>query len=296
MDIPYLDLYEKTILIRNFENRLLELFSKGELFGTTHTYIGQEAIAVSAISHLTENDIVFSNHRCHGHYLAKEDDPKGLLAEIMGRDIGTCAGRGGSQHLCRSNFFSNGIQGGYLPNALGMAFAEKYTQRNNIVVAFIGDGTLGEGLVYETMNMAALWKVPLLIIVENNQYAQTTPINSNLSGSIIERAKAFNISASEVESNDIKVLYPIFGKLIDKVRKNGGPYLQVVNTYRLSAHSKGDDFRSVKEIDFWRKRDPLIYFENVLTKNERKIISQKVAQRLLTIEEEVFNSPFASFN
>ena len=137
--VPYSLLYEKIVLIRKFENRVLELFSEGKLFGTTHTYVGQEAIAVSAIENLKSSDIVFSSHRCHGHYLAKEDDPLGLLGEMMGKEIGVCAGRGGSQHLYRNNFFSNGIQGGYLSNALGAAFAEKYTHSNNIVIAFIGD-------------------------------------------------------------------------------------------------------------------------------------------------------------
>jgi TPP-dependent pyruvate/acetoin dehydrogenase alpha subunit len=293
MSIPYIDLYEKIILIRKFENRLLELFSEGKLFGTTHTYVGQEAIAVSVIDNLHKDDIVFSNHRCHGHYLAKEDDPKGLLGEIMGRDVGTCAGRGGSQHLCRGNFFSNGIQGGYLPNALGMAFAEKYTQTGNIVVAFIGDGTFGEGAVYETMNLASLWKVPLLIVVENNRYAQTTSIDENLAGSILERSNAFGISSGEVESNDIRLLHPIFKELINHMRKEGGPHLQVVNTYRFNAHSKGDDFRAKKEIDFWRKKDPLSYFKNILTKSEREGVEYKVNQRLSSIEQEVVNASFA---
>ena len=145
-NILYSSLYSTMYLIRKFENRLLELFSEGKLFGTTHTYVGQEAIAVSVIFNLESSDIVFSNHRCHGHYLAKENDPEGLLAEIMGREGGVCGGRGGSQHLHKNNFYSNGIQGGYLPNALGMAFAEKYKKTGNIVVAFIGDGTLGEGI------------------------------------------------------------------------------------------------------------------------------------------------------
>ena len=142
---------------------LLDLFEKGKLFGTTHTYVGQEAIAVSAIENINKSDIVFSNHRCHGHFLAKEDDPEGLLAEIMGRGINVWVVIG-SQHLQKNNFFSNGIQGGIVANSLGMAFAEKYRNTDNIVVSFIGDGTWGEGIVYESINMASLWSVPLLII------------------------------------------------------------------------------------------------------------------------------------
>jgi len=287
--IPYSDLFEKTILIRSFEEKLLDFFSKGKLSGTTHTYVGQEAIAVSAINNLHEDDVVFSNHRCHGHYLSKENDPKGLMAEILGLDTGPCGGRGGSQHICRGNFYSNGIQGGYLPNALGMAYAEKYLKTDSIVVAFIGDGTLGEGTVYETLNLAALWKVPLLIVVENNQYAQTTNILDNLSGSIVGRARSFGVNADEITSNDISVLYPLFKDVVAEVRKEKRPFFQVVNTYRLNAHSKGDDFRDCNEIEEWRKKDPLLYFNDVLSDEEKNIIKLRVDDRLLTIEQELFS-------
>jgi len=289
-------LYEKMFLIRSFETLLLELFSSGKLFGTTHTYVGQEANAVSVISNLEENDVVFSNHRCHGHFLAKENDPDSLLAEIMGRENGVCAGRGGSQHLCRNNFFSNGIQGGYLPNALGMAFSEKYNMTGNIVVAFIGDGTLGEGTVYETLNLASLWSVPLLIVVENNRYAQTTPIEHNLAGSIIDRAKAFDISAGEIESNDVSALYPRFSKIIEKVRTFMVPHVEIIHTYRLNAHSKGDDFRDREEIAYWRKKDPLLYAEKMIPERIRTQIENGVLERLDRVEKEVSDMPFASID
>ncbi len=286
MEIPYRELYKKAILIRFFENRLLELFSEGKLFGTTHTYVGQEAVAISSISHLKKEDVVFSNHRCHGHYLAKENDPKSLLAEIMGKNSGACGGRGGSQHISRNNFFSNGIQGGILPNALGMAFAEKFRRSPNIVVVFIGDGTLGEGSTYESMNLASLWKVPLLIVLENNQYAQTTSVNDNLAGEIIDRAKSFGIKSNEVKTNDVSELYPLFGRIINNMRQDGEPFFQLVNTYRINAHSKGDDFRDKKEIDFWKKKDPLIYFKNFLSEQEINKISKDVMKNLKEIEKE----------
>ena len=293
--IPYYSLYEKAVLIRKFENRLLDLFSEGKLFGTTHTYVGQEATAVSLISQLCKYDVVFSNHRCHGHYLVKNDDPEGLLAEIMGKQSGICCGRGGSQHLCRNNFFSNGIQGGYLPNALGMAFAEKYNNSNAIVVAFIGDGTLGEGSVYETLNLASLLQVPLLIVIENNKYAQTTPIEKNLAGSIVKRVEAFDINATEVESNDVSVLYPLFTNAIKNVRNDRASSVVIVNSYRLNAHSKGDDFRDPDEIKRWREKDPLNYFTSVLSDKDRTDIEKKVASRIHIIEEKVERASFASF-
>ena len=289
----YHSLYEKMFLIRHFETRLLELFSQGKLFGTTHTYVGQEANAVSVIANLSDDDVVFSNHRCHGHYLMKENDPKGLLAEIMGRQGGTCAGRGGSQHLCRKNFFSNGIQGGYLPNAVGMAFAEKYNNSGNIVTAFIGDGTMGEGTVYESLNLASLWNVPLLIVVENNRYAQTTSLEKNLAGSIVDRAKSFDISAGEIESNDIGVLYPHFKAVINNMRETGRPRFEVVHTYRLNPHSKGDDFRDQNEIDEWKKKDPLLYAEKLVDKEQRNKIEETVTALMEALEVEVEAMPFA---
>jgi len=289
----YLKLYKDVYTIRQFETRLLELFSTGKLFGTTHTYVGQEATAVSVIANLRDSDTVFSNHRCHGHYLAKEDDPFGLLAEVMGRVGGVCDGRGGSQHLCKNKFYSNGIQGGFLPNALGVAFANKYFKNNNIVVAFIGDGTMGEGVVYETLNLASLWKVPLLVVIENNQYAQTTPIDESLAGSLLGRIQAFNISAGELESNDISELYPRFNSIIESVRTECRPHVEIVNCYRFNAHSKGDDFRDQKEIDLWKKKDPLRYFYNHIPVKDRKEAEDKINKRLAKIEAEVEQLPFS---
>ena len=290
----YKKIFEKMYLIRKFELMLIELFEKGKLFGTTHTYVGQEAIAVAAIENLNESDIVFSNHRCHGHFLAKEDDPEGLLAEIMGRESGVCGGRGGSQHLQKNNFYSNGIQGGIVANSLGMAYAEKYRDTKNIVVAFIGDGTWGEGIVYESINMASLWNVPLLLVVENNRYAQSTPIEKNLAGSIIERVKAFDCQADEVESNDFDILYPKFFNAVSYVRKFKKPFVQIVNTYRLNAHSKGDDDRSKKEIDMWWEREPLLYIKKKISKEEVQEIKIKVSKRLSDVESRVNSMNFGS--
>lgn len=255
-----ISLYKKMLLIRRFENRLLDLFSSGELSGTTHTYVGQEAIAVSAMACLEERDIVFSNHRCHGHYLAKEKDIVGLMAEIMGREAGVCAGRGGSQHLCGENFFSNGIQGSYMPIVVGMAMAEKHKKSGSIVVAFIGDGTWGQGVVYESLNLASLWQIPLLIVVEDNGYAQSTPKSINLAGTIRSRVSAFDIECSEIDSSDCAELLPVFSDAVNSVRDNLTPQVVISKTYRFNAHSKGDDDRPIREIEEWRsRRDPLMY-------------------------------------
>jgi TPP-dependent pyruvate/acetoin dehydrogenase alpha subunit len=152
---------------------------------------------------------------------------------------------------------------------------------------------MGEGVVYETLNLASLWKVPLLIIVENNQYAQTTPIANSLAGSIIKRVLAFDISAGEVESNDVAVLHPRFENLIKKVRSEKRPHVEIVHSYRLNAHSKGDDFRSKDEIELWRRKDPMGYFDQYIDQRNRRKIKDKVNIRLAEIEKKVEDLPFS---
>ncbi|RPI78097.1 MAG: thiamine pyrophosphate-dependent dehydrogenase E1 component subunit alpha, partial [Chloroflexi bacterium] len=168
-------LFRHLYRIRRFEETVLENFPKGIFTGTTHTYLGQEANAAGVIPHLKEQDIIVSNHRCHGHFLARGGDPRQLFAELMGKATGVCGGRGGSQHLCWKNFYSNGVQGGILPFAAGMAFAEKVKKSGAVTAVFLGDGTFGEGVLYEALNMTALWHLPIIFVVENNQIAQTTP-------------------------------------------------------------------------------------------------------------------------
>jgi len=283
-------LYKQMLNIRYFEERLLKLFDEGAVYGTTHTYVGQEANAVSIISQLKDDDVIFSNHRCHGHYLARFDDPEGLLAELMGKEKGVCGGRGGSQHLYRKNFYTSGVQGGFSPIAAGIGFAEKAKGTKNISVAFIGDGTLGQGVVYETLNLSSLLRIPLLIVVENNFYAQTTPISQNLAGSIIARAKAFDVAAGEISSTDVNELYPHFSKIISKVRNEQVPHMEVINTYRFRAHSKGDDYRPKDEIAAFLKNDPLILAARNLQNAECENLKSEVAGRLNSIEQMVRNS------
>jgi TPP-dependent pyruvate/acetoin dehydrogenase alpha subunit len=285
--------YETMALIRGFEARILELFAQGELNGTTHTYVGQEANAVAVISSLESRDIVFSSHRCHGHYLARFGDPEPLFAELMGRVTGVCGGRGGSQHLCRDNFYSNGIQGGYMPIATGMALAEKRRRSGAIVVPFIGDGTLGEGAVYEALNMASLWEAPLLVVVENNRYAQTTAIELAVAGSIAGRFSAFGIETTEIESNDVETVAPQARAAIDRVRARQRPEALILHTYRLNAHSKGDDFRSPEEIAAWRARDPLSYAASRLEPGLRATIEHRVQALLAEAETRAREAPEA---
>ena len=170
-------LYRSLYLIRRFEETVLEEFPRGSFYGTTHTYIGQEADAVGVLNHIQADDIVVSNHRCHGHFLAYGGDIRALFAELMGKTTGVCGGRGGSQHLHWKNFYTNGILGGTVPIATGMALAEKFKESQAITINFLGDGAFGEGVVYESLNMASLWKAPILYVIENNSIAQSTPID-----------------------------------------------------------------------------------------------------------------------
>jgi TPP-dependent pyruvate/acetoin dehydrogenase alpha subunit len=253
-----LRLYRTMLLIRRFEERLLNEFSSGQLVGTTHAYIGQEANAAGLFSELSEDDVIFSNHRCHGHFLAYGGDPYLLAAELMGKATGLVGGRGGSQHIHWRNFYSNGIQGGIVPVATGMALAEKSKKSGSIVIVFLGDGTLGEGTVYESLNIASLWSLPVLFVVENNHYAQTTPISLAVAGSITARFSAFGMETWEQDSSDVAEIGHVAKEAIGHVRKTIHPAGLVLNTYRFSAHSKGDDVRDPLEVAGYKLKDPLI--------------------------------------
>ncbi len=252
------ELYRRMFAIRRFEETLLDMFSQGALVGTTHTCIGQEANAVGVIDHLDPaRDVIFSNHRCHGHFLAFRGDQEGLLAEVMGRATGVCGGKGGSQHLCAENFYTNGIQGSIVPVATGIALAEKLRGAGALTTVFLGDGTLGQGTVYECLNMAGLWRLPLLFVVEDNRYAQTTPRELAVSGSIPARAEAFGVAAAAIDTTDVLEVHAAAAEAVAHVRTTGEPYFLVLGTYRLSPHSKGDDVRDPAEIAARRELDPL---------------------------------------
>lgn len=251
-------LYRKMYEIRRFEETVLDNFPRGIFTGTTHTYIGQEANAVGILSQLTGDDIVFSNHRCHGHFLAYGGDPRRLFAELMGKVSGVCGGRGGSQHLQWRNFYSNGVQGGIVPVATGMALAEKIKQTGAISIVFLGDGTLGEGVIYETFNMAALWGAPVLYVVENNHIAQTTPTKLVLAGDIEARFQAFGISTSQVETSDVLALQTTACQILEHLRTTPAPQALIIHTQRFGPHSKGDDTRLADQIKQLRELyDPL---------------------------------------
>ena len=290
------EFYRQMYTIRRFEETVLELFSKGLLHGTAHTCIGQEACAVGVINALDkEKDIVFSNHRGHGHYIAFTDDVEGLIAELMGKINGICGGVGGSQHLHRGNFYTNGIQGGIVPVATGMAFAEKIKGTGAIVAVFLGDGTLGQGVVYESFNIAAKWSLPVLYVVENNQYAQTTPVHIAHAGELRRRAEPFGIFTKSLKAEDVMKVYSEASACVALVRTEQRPAFLYLETYRLGPHSKGDDLRPREELERFRARDPLLQFADRLNPDIRQDIERKVQARIANAVKKAFEMPSESF-
>lgn len=288
------ELYKKMLLIRYFEEGVLKLFGQGKLFGTTHAYIGQEANAVGVITNLKKSDIVVSNHRCHGHYITHKQNPYALLCEMMGKKDGLCSGRGGSQHICDDSFFSNGVQGGIVPLAAGLAFSEKNKKKsNNIVTVFIGDGTLGEGVLYETLNIVSKWELPLLIVVENNRYAQSTKIELTLAGKIKDRFTAFNIDTEELDTFNVSTIHQESSKMINKIRNSSKPGCLILNTYRFASHSKSDDGRSQSEIEKWKHKDPLKIAEKELTANIVKNIQLEAGDIITNEINRAIEAPMA---
>ncbi len=287
-------LYATMLLIRRFEERILEEFSTGRLFGTTHTCIGQEADAAGIFSVTDPQDVIFSNHRSHGHFLAYGGDPYQLVAELMGKATGLVGGRGGSQHLYWRNFYSNGIQGGITPVATGMALAEKARQTGRIVLVFIGDGTLGQGVLYESLNIASLWKLPVIYVLEDNRYAQTTPVELAVSGSMSGRFAAFEIPTWEVETTDVLEIRANASQAVEAVRRDVLPAGLILHTYRFAAHSKGDDVRDPAEIERCREHDPLLVHGARLGEAEKAQAEAEVASRLEAAFARAISDPFPS--
>ncbi|TWP48832.1 thiamine pyrophosphate-dependent dehydrogenase E1 component subunit alpha [Lentzea tibetensis] len=245
---------ELLVGIRHFELALLRMFDEGKLNGTTHTCLGQEYVPV-ALAPLLDGDFVLSNHRGHGHYLAHTRDPEGLLAEIMGRAGAVCNGVGGSQHVHTEGFLSTGVQGQSLPLAVGIGLHHKRIGSGQIAVAYVGDGTWGEGTVYEALNMASLWQVPVLVVVEHNGIAQSTPTALEMAGNIGDRARAFGVDFLSVSSKDVSEIRSLVSPVIARVRDEHRPAVIEFRTTRVGPHSKGDDTRSADEIASVRAAD-----------------------------------------
>ena len=291
-----IDLFRSMYRIRRFEETVLDEFKRGVFAGTTHTSLGQEANAVGVISALMVDDVIVTNHRCHGHFIAYGGDLRALFAELMGRSTGIGGGRGGSQHIHWRNLYSNGVQGGIVPIAAGMALAEKEKKSGAIVTVFIGDGTFGEGVIYEAFNMASLWALPLLIVVENNHIAQTTPTVQVMAGKLADRLGAFNIPVNELDTSDVSTIHRTAAELVAAVRGNTRPQALVLNTARFGPHSKGDDTRTEEELSALRlSRDPLRILAPRLNVTETTRIKDEVETEVRQAFELALADPAAAF-
>jgi 2-oxoisovalerate dehydrogenase E1 component len=287
-------LYAFGHLIRLTEQLVLEQFSRGLVSGTTHTCLGQELTAISVVRALDHpEDVVLSNHRNHGHFLAYSGDFVGLVAEIMGREAGVCGGWGGSQHLAYRHFHSNGVQGGMMGIGAGLALAHKLRDSGGIVTAIIGDGTLGQGLPYEAMNLASVWRAPLLVVVENNGIAQTTDSRDTLSGDIEARGAAFGLRTWRFGDDDPEFCRKVAAVVAD-VRASRRPGFLVLDTRRMGPHSKGDDLRDQDELDGIRARDPLAAMARQLPPAAREAIEARNRAFIETVRQAANASPEAT--
>ena len=284
--------FRDMLRIRRFEETLLDEFKRGVFSGTTHTSLGQEANAVGVIRQLLPDDIIVTNHRCHGHFLAYGGDMRALFGELMGRQSGVCGGRGGSQHIHWKNLYSNGVQGGIVPIATGMAVAEKQKRSDAAVVVFIGDGTLGEGVIYEAFNMAALWSAPLLVVLEDNHIAQTTPTRYALAGDMRARFEAFGIPALELDTSDVMEIAAQTLQVMREVHEEIAPRALILHTQRFGPHSKGDDSRSEEEIELLKQeRDPITILEARLNPSTAAAIRTEVEEQVKAAFEAALADP-----
>lgn len=286
--VSLITMYEKMVLIRKFEERIVELVKEqGRVPGMQILAIGQEAVAVGIIEALNAKDVIVSNHRSHGHLLAKGADPRYLMAEIMGKEGGVNKGKSGTLHLAVPEvnaLMTSTIVGAGPPLAAGAAFAQQYREEPNITVVFFGDGAAAEGSVHEAMNLAALWKLPLLFVCENNCWAGAQSYAQHCSvGDIAQRGFAYGMPGEFVDGNDVEKVYTLTMSMADYCRKNNGPALIEAKTYRMRGHGENDHQHYVdkEELDFWAERCPVrrlkekLIRDGIVTEDELQTVEIK---------------------
>jgi TPP-dependent pyruvate/acetoin dehydrogenase alpha subunit len=261
----WLHAYKQMVSIRSFEEQVNEVYTRALMPGLAHLYSGEEAIAVGICEALHIDDYITSTHRGHGHCLAKGAAPARMFAELLGKEAGYCRGKGGSMHIAdpaTGNLGANAIVGGSVGIATGAAFAAKSLENGRVAVCFFGEGALGQGSLYEVMNLAQLWKLPVIYVCENNQYNEYTHFAETTAGTILGRATAFGLEAASVDGQDVRAVNAIATRLIDRARSGGGPAFLQCDTYRYSGHHVGDInreyYRSKQEEHHWKtERDPI---------------------------------------
>lgn len=285
-----LHFYQQMFRIRAFEDKTNELYQRAIMPGLAHLYIGEEAVAVGVCEALRQDDYITSTHRGHGHCLAKGASFERMFAELLGKQPGYCRGKGGSMHIAdpdSGNLGANAIVGGSAGIASGAALSMKMQGIDRVVVCFFGEGALNEGLVYESMNMAELWKLPVIFCCENNLYNEYTPYQETTAGTFMGRAAAFSMNAVEVDGQDVLAVHQATQAVVERARKGDGPSFLLCNTYRFSGHHVGDldrsYYRSKEEETYWMtERDPLKLLANWML--ERKLTEASVFAQ---IEKEI---------
>jgi len=268
-------LYRQMLLIRRFEEKSAEMYALAKIAGFLHLYIGEEAIAVGAIAALRPDDYVISAYRDHGHCLARGSEPGRVMAELFGKATGLCKGKGGSMHLVDlAHRFMGGyaIVGGHIPLATGLAFANKYQALDLVTVCFFGEGALPSGQAHEAFNLAALWKLPVIFVCENNRYGMGTPVERAVAlyADVTETARSYGITAERVDGMDVLAVRSSMQKVVKQVREGHGPWFIEATTYRFMGHSMADPahghYRSKEEVEEYRKRDPLLLLKQTMVK------------------------------
>jgi pyruvate dehydrogenase E1 component alpha subunit len=262
------------VLIRRVEERLRDDSAAGKLPGAVHLYIGEEGVAAGVCAHLGVRDYATSTHRGHGHFLAKGGEVRGMMAEIWARREGICHGMGGSMHvadLTKGILGANGIVGAGLAIAAGAAFGARLDGDGKVAVCFFGDGASNQGVLMETLNVAALWRLPLVFVCENNGFSEFTPAAEVTAGRISDRARAFSVPVAEVDGNDVTEVWRAAAEAVARARDGGGPSFIEARTYRIQGHFEAESFvlgpgryRAEEEIDAWREKDPVTRFRSRL--------------------------------
>ncbi len=272
----WLRMYRRMVQIRLFEEQVNDLYTRALMPGLAHLYIGEEAVAVGVCEALRLDDYITSTHRGHGHCLAKGAALDRMFAELLGKEAGYCKGKGGSMHIAdpdTGNLGANAIVGGSTGIATGAAFSAKRLGTGQVAVCFFGDGALGQGLLYEVMNMAALWKLPVIYVCENNLYNEYTHNSETLAGDVLTRAAGFGVEGKSVDGQDVRAVHATAKQMVERVRSGAGPAFLVCQTYRFMGHHVGDIsreyYRSKQEEQMWKtERDPITLLANWLV-NEK---------------------------
>jgi pyruvate dehydrogenase E1 component alpha subunit len=283
-----LEWLEQMMLIRRFEERAEEAYTQGKIGGFLHLYIGEEGVAVGTIAALHPDDDVITHYRDHGYALARGLDPKRVMAELYGKATGVSKGKGGSMHLADvSKHFWGGyaIVGGHIPLAVGIALAHQYRNEPQIVCCVFGEGATNIGMFHEGLNMAAVWKLPVIFVVENNRYGMGTAVGrASAVSNIVDKAAAYNIRALQVDGNNVEAVYEVIGEVAAHARQGEGPQFVEALTYRWRGHSMGDPqrYRSKAEVDEWKPHGPISRFQERL-----QLIGMASEEDFKAVEEKV---------